>query len=318
MDNFIILFLIGLLAAVPFLFLWRQVARDCPNCHRQLPMLYAPWNKTRRQWVKGDFVCPTCKIEVDLNGKPVSPDEPPISTAAFLRVLVPALLAPVLVVIVSYLAFDWSKAQIKSFMLQPEVHAAETTPVMTSITSSNSIPELPIQHMPTESEQEGLRARLVLRVHEPKDGQGMYSLGLEIQNASSPGALCKFHPEDLKLELLDANGKVISSGARNVSAPAQGESEVFIFGNTSVTLPVHDHGYGFAGMIWANDDTAWRTPPGEYQVCGTVTVTVAFARRMIEGPQGSLFKVPHDWVGKPERVELTLPLSRFRLPPDAE
>ncbi len=89
-------FLIGLIAAVPFLFLWRQVSRDCPNCHRQLPMLYAPWNRTRRQWVKGGFACPACKIEVDLQGKQVSPDEPPISTAAFLRVIVMALLGPVL------------------------------------------------------------------------------------------------------------------------------------------------------------------------------------------------------------------------------
>lgn len=305
-------FFLGLLAAVPFIFLGRPVPRDCPNCRRQLPMLYAPWNRTRRQWVRGGFVCPACKIEVDMQGKQVSPDEPPISTAAFLRVLIPALLAPVLVLIVSYFAFNWAKVQIKSYMLQPEIQAAETTPAITSI------PALPLQHMPRESEQEGLRARLVLRVHERRNNQDMYSLGLEIQNAyHSQVALCEFDPEDLKLELLDANGKVIPPGPIDANGPVQGLYHAVIFGSTSVTLPVHDHGYGFAGRIWANDDTAWSTPPGEYQVRGTVTVTASFGRVVVEGPFGNLLKARQVWEGKPERVELTLPLSRFRLPPAA-
>ncbi|MBL8819875.1 MAG: hypothetical protein JNL58_27870 [Planctomyces sp.] len=303
-------FLLGLLAAVPFIFLWRQVPRDCPNCRRQLPLWYAPWNRTRRQWVKGGFVCPACNIEVDLQGKQVSPDEPPISTAAFLRVLIPALLAPVLVLIVSYFAFDWGKAQIKSFMLQPETQAAETTPAI------KSIPALPLQHMPRESEQEGLRARLVLRVHERQNDQDMYSLGLEIQNAyHSQVALCEFDPQELKLELLDANGKVIPPGPIDANGPVQAQQQVVVLGRTLVTLPVHDHGYGFAGRIWANDETVWNTPPGEYQVRGSVTVTASYGRVVVEGPFGNILKAPTEWDEKPRRVELSLPLSRFRLPP---
>lgn len=315
MDGFMFFFLIGLMAAVPFIFLWRQVPRNCPNCRRQLSMLSAPWDKTRRQWVKGGFVCPACQIEVDLQGKQVSPDEPPISTAAFLRVVVPALLAPVLVLIVSCVAFNWGKAQIKSDMLQPKNHAEETT---AAITSSHSIPELPLQRMPGESEQEGLRARLVLRVHERRDNQDMFSLGLEIQNVNhSQVALCEFDPQDLKLELLDTDGKLIPPGPIESSGPAQAQYQVVIFRGTSVTLPVHDHGYGFAGKIWANDGAAWSTPPGEYQVRGTVTVTVSSGRVVVEGPLGNIVKAPTAWQGKPERVELTLTLSRFRLPPVA-
>ncbi len=309
MVNFMVYFLIGLLAAVPFMFLWRQGSRNCPNCHSQLPTLIAPWNRTRRQWVKGGFYCPQCHIEVDLQGNQVPPDEPPIGTAAFLRVLVPALTAPLLVLIVSCFAFSWGKAHIKNFMLLPQVVAAEIKPVDTLLS------KLPLQHMPRENEQEGLRARLVLRVHERKNNQDMYSLGLEIQNAyHSQVALCEFDPNDLKLELLDANGKAISPGPVEASAPVQAYYQVVIFGGTSVTLPVHDHGYGFAGRIWANDRTAWIAPPGEYQVRGTVTVTVSYGRAVYEAPMKNMFTAPSEWEGKPERVELTLPLSRFRLP----
>ena len=133
MDNSMIYFFLGLMAAVPFIFLGRQVSlgrqvpRDCPNCRRQLPWSYAPWNRTRRQWVKGGFVCPGCKIEVDLQGKQVAPDEPPISTAAFLRVLIPALLAPVFVLIVSYFAFYWAQELILQRAMAAEV-ASEPIP----------------------------------------------------------------------------------------------------------------------------------------------------------------------------------------------
>jgi len=303
-------FFIGLLAVVPFFFLQRQAPRGCPNCRRQLPLLYAPWSKTRRQWVEGGYFCRSCQSEVDLQGRQVSLDEPPISTAAFWRVLGPALMTSILVVVVSYFLFFWAKVQIKSYMLQPEIHAAETTPANTSI------PALPLQHMPRESEQEGLRARLVLRVHERQNDQDMYSLGLEIQNAyHSQVALCEFDPQELKLELLDANGNVIPPGPIDANGPVQAQYQVIIFGSTSVTLPIHDHGYGFAGRIWANDRTAWSTPPGEYQVRGTVTVTVSSGRVVVEGPLGNILKAPTKWEGKPERVELTLPLSRFRLPP---
>lgn len=68
-------FLIGLLASVPLWFLWRQAPRECPHCHSVLSMYIVPWRKTRRQWIKGGFVCPACKIEVDLHGKQVAPDD---------------------------------------------------------------------------------------------------------------------------------------------------------------------------------------------------------------------------------------------------
>jgi hypothetical protein len=41
----------------------------------------------------------------------------------------------------------------------------------------------------------------------------MYSLGLEIENASfSQVARVEFDPEDLKVELLDGNGNVMAPG----------------------------------------------------------------------------------------------------------
>ena len=295
---------------LPILFILQQRGVNCPQCDKSLPKFVAPWKKTRRQWIKGGFFCTRCRIELDMQGNRISGDEPPISTAVFLRVLVPTLLAPVILLIVLYIAFFWGEEQIKSYMLEPEVHAAEPLP------AASLIPDLPIQRMPKETEQEGLRARLVLREHEPRDNQNMYSLGLEIQNAGHSGiARVDFDPEDLELELLDAQGALMPQGPIVANGPIQGRYQVFIFGNSSVTLSVHDHGYGFAGRIWANDHTAWSTPPGEYQVRGSVTVTVSYARPLIEGPFGNVLKIPYEWEEKSDRVKLEIPLSRFRLIP---
>lgn len=113
MDNSMPFFFIGLLASVPLWFLCRQADRECPNCRSMIPLFVAPWDKTRRQWVKGGFFCQRCQIEVNLQGNRVSEDEPPIGTAAFLRVMVPMLLTPVLAVVVGYFVFFWGKDLIK-------------------------------------------------------------------------------------------------------------------------------------------------------------------------------------------------------------
>ena len=73
-------------------------------------------------------MCSACKIEVDQHVKQVAPDEPPIGTGAFLRVLIPAILAPVLVLIVSYFAFNWGKELILHRAMAAEV-ATEPMPI---------------------------------------------------------------------------------------------------------------------------------------------------------------------------------------------
>lgn len=239
----------------------------------------------------------------------VSPATPAVGNARFFRTVALSLLVPGLVVISSSFVFFRGMDRIKSAALLPQASAAEPA------RGNAQIPELARQRMPAESEREGLRARLVLREHERRNDQRMYSLGLEIENASfSQVARVEFDPKDLKVELLDGNGNAIARGEILVSAPVQPGYQVDIFGNSSVTLPVHDHGYGFAGMIWANDTTAWNTPPGDYQIRGSVTVTVTWGRPKVEGPLGDLIKMPDAWEGKPRPVKLTLPLSRFTLP----
>jgi hypothetical protein len=185
MDNFMVYFIIGLLAAVPFMFLGRLVPRDCPHCRRQLPLLYAPWNRTRRQWVKSGFVCPDCKIEVDLQGKQVAPDEHPISTSAFLRVLVPAPLAPVLVLIVSYFAFYRATELISQRAMAAEV-ATEPIPIARRPS--------PIANT-FEAGREEIRARIVLHEHGLVHGGDLCSFGDEFENLSlGKGQTCSYVP----------------------------------------------------------------------------------------------------------------------------
>lgn len=158
-------FFIGLLASVPFWFLCRQADRECPNCRSMIPLFVAPWNKTRRQWVKGGFFCQRCQIEVDLQGNRVSEDEPPIGTAA-LRVMVPMLLTPVLAVVVGYFVFFWGKDLIK----QQEVMAAEVTPAAPLISRRPS----PVADT-FDAGREEIRARIVLHEHGLVHGGDLYS-----------------------------------------------------------------------------------------------------------------------------------------------
>ncbi len=75
-------------------------------------------------------------------------------------------------------------------------------------------------------------------------------------------ALVEFDPTDLKVELLDVNGKTIAPSPAIQSAPAQLAYQAVIPGNSYGGLPAHDHGFGFAGVFWANDLTVWQTSTG--------------------------------------------------------
>jgi hypothetical protein len=42
---------------------------DCPDCGTPLPRFISPQTKTKRQWLEGGWICPTCGIEVDASGR---------------------------------------------------------------------------------------------------------------------------------------------------------------------------------------------------------------------------------------------------------
>lgn len=99
--------LILLLASTPLWFSCLRVPLKCPKCTKAMPRLYAPWRKTRRQWVYGGHSCEECRIEVDLQGNIISPDAPVISNRSICLTMIFALLCPILVVVAGYFIFFW-------------------------------------------------------------------------------------------------------------------------------------------------------------------------------------------------------------------
>lgn len=43
--------------------------QTCPNCGQWLPGVVSPFEKTRRQWIEGGYVCTTCGCEMDVAGR---------------------------------------------------------------------------------------------------------------------------------------------------------------------------------------------------------------------------------------------------------
>lgn len=189
-----------------------------------------------------------------------------------------------------------------------------------SVALTSTIPEIPRQVAERDGERRGLSARLALREHGRHTTAGLtyslYSLSVEIENLShSQMALVDFDPEDLHVELLDTEGSVIPPGPQARSGPVRLAHQVVIPVDSYVGLSAYDPGMGVSGRIQLNAGTVWHLLPGEYQVRGTVAVTVSYGRTQLEGVHDNLLKAPREWEGKPHRLELELPLSRFNLRP---
>jgi hypothetical protein len=73
---------------VLFSALWRV---RCPDCGGPLPVLYSPFVKTRRMWLEGGYLCPSCGCESDPAGRKVTADTRPArfpaAQAALLAIL---------------------------------------------------------------------------------------------------------------------------------------------------------------------------------------------------------------------------------------
>jgi hypothetical protein len=60
--------------AVFFAWLFRfgmRRGKRCPDCGDRLPIIQAPFKKTKRQWIEGGYLCPSCSCEVDIAGRKV-------------------------------------------------------------------------------------------------------------------------------------------------------------------------------------------------------------------------------------------------------
>lgn len=84
-----------LMAFAPFfivLFFWfMRCQRNCPECGEPLPLLLSPFQKTRRQWIEGGYVCAKCGSELDTAGNTV-PANAPIRYKTFFTAI--AILMP--------------------------------------------------------------------------------------------------------------------------------------------------------------------------------------------------------------------------------
>jgi hypothetical protein len=194
------------------------------------------------------------------------------------------------------------------------------TPAAEAVALSSSNPEMPRRVAAKDGERDGLVARLALREHgrhtTGTHAYSIYSLSIEIENRSySRMALVEFDPNDLHVELLDPNGNVIAPGPQASDGPIRLAHQVVIPVDSYVGLSAYNQGAGVSGAIQLNAGTAWHPVPGEYQVRGTVALTVSYGRAQLEGANGNLVKVPKEWEGEPQRIELELPLSRITLRP---
>jgi hypothetical protein len=68
---------------LPFLFVFvivfSQAARPvtCPDCGDPMPLFYSPFQKTRRMWRAGGYLCSRCGCETDMAGRKITADTPP-------------------------------------------------------------------------------------------------------------------------------------------------------------------------------------------------------------------------------------------------
>ena len=155
-----------------------------------------------------------------------------------------------------------------------------------------------------------LAARLTLNDHGVQLGCRVYSAGIEVENLSGRAATVHFDPKDLKLELLDADGKVIDEAGLPRSGPAPMAHAATLPTSGYVGLSTYRGGIGLTpkSILFAAGFQDWTVKPGTYRLRGTVTVTATFGDAVLDP-------------GKPEasdrertvKVRLELAERRFEL-----
>lgn len=78
MDMFVFAAIAAILF-VPFAFLLYQAFHrvNCPDCGESLPAFISPFQKTRRMWRAGGYLCTNCGCETNMAGQKITPDTPP-------------------------------------------------------------------------------------------------------------------------------------------------------------------------------------------------------------------------------------------------
>jgi len=69
--------MLPLLVPLAFLLYLALCCVKCPDCGDTLPVLYSPFQKTRRMWRAGGYLCARCGCETNMAGEKVTADTPP-------------------------------------------------------------------------------------------------------------------------------------------------------------------------------------------------------------------------------------------------
>jgi hypothetical protein len=73
----ILISLLPLLVPLAFVLYYALHPVQCPDCGDTLPVFYSPFQKTRRMWRAGGYLCARCGCETNMAGQKVTADTPP-------------------------------------------------------------------------------------------------------------------------------------------------------------------------------------------------------------------------------------------------
>jgi len=137
---------------------------------------------------------------------------------------------------------------------------------------------------PDKAGQTLIVGRLTVNNHAIKQDTQVFSVGVEVDNLSARAAMLQFDPKDLKLELLDADGKVIAESPTVRSGPAPMTHKTTLPTSGYVGIPTYRGGIGLTpkSILLAAGLQAWVVKPGTYRVRGTVSVSVTFGEEVLD------------------------------------
>jgi thiol-disulfide isomerase/thioredoxin len=129
-----------------------------------------------------------------------------------------------------------------------------------------------------------LAAQLTVNDHGVQSGCRVYSAGIEVENLSGCAAAVHLDPENLKLELLDADGKVVAEGPSVRSGPAPIAHDATIPTSGYVGFSTYRGGIGLnpEWVLFAAGVQDWRLKPGTYRLRGSVTMTAEFGGTVLD------------------------------------
>jgi RNA polymerase sigma factor (sigma-70 family) len=155
--------------------------------------------------------------------------------------------------------------------------------------------------------------RLTVNNHAMKQDCQVFSVGVEVDNLTARAAILEFDPKDLKLELLDADGKIIAESLTARSGPAPMTHKATLPTSGYVGISTYRGGIGLTpkSILLAAGLQDWVLKPGTYMVRGTVTVSVTFGGEVLDPekpdvPESKPKNAPH-------KLKLELIACRFEL-----